>query len=105
MEKIEEQSLRQMEALLNHSAQGVHILFDNQSIAKILKNPTDNKVFMDVQKIKIVQDILTQLIAKKTYIEKVAFLGDLSPENYEMLIRTYFHIVENNIRSSSGLYH
>ena len=105
MEKIEEQSLRQMEALLNHSAQGVHILFYNQSIAKILKNPTDNKVFMDVQKIKIVQDILTQLIAKKTYIEKVAFLGDLSPENYEMLIRTYFHIVENNIRSSSGLYH
>lgn len=105
LEKIEEKSLRQMEALLHHSARGVHILFDNESIANILKNPTDNKVFMDVQKIKLVQDILTQLIAKKSYNEKMAFLRDLDQESYEILIRTYFHIVENTVRTNSYLYH
>jgi hypothetical protein len=105
LEKIEEQSLRQMEALLHHSTRGVHALFDNQSIANILKNPTDHKVFTDVEKIKLVQGILTQLISKKSYNDKMSFLRDLDSESYEMLIRTYFHIVENTIRSNSSLQH
>lgn len=105
LEKIEEQSLRQMETLLHHSTRGIHALFDNKSIANILKNPTDHKVFMDVDKIKLVQGILTQLISKKSYNEKMSFLRDLNPESYEMLIRTYFHIVENTIRSNSSLQH
>lgn len=105
MEKIEEKSLQQMEALLHHSTRGVHILFDNQTIARVLRAPTDQKVFSDVDNLKQVQDVLTKLIAKRSYNEKLAFLRELSPEKYEMLIRTYFHIVENTIRASTNQYH
>ncbi|MEY4615961.1 MAG: hypothetical protein RJB66_921 [Pseudomonadota bacterium] len=105
VEKIEEKSLMQMEALLHHSARGVHILFDNQTIARILRAPTDQKVFLDVEKIKLVQDILTKLITKRSYNEKLAFLDELDPNSMEMLVRTYFHIVENTIRASTQQYH
>lgn len=102
---IEEKSLQQMEALLHHSTRGVHILFDNKSIAKILKNPTDNAVFSDVEKAKQVQDVLVDLISQKTYHDKMAFLEKLDPERYEMLIRTYFQIVENTIRTHQTSHH
>jgi hypothetical protein len=105
VEKIEEKSLQQMEALLHHSTRGVHILFDNQTIARILRAPTDQKVFLDVDKIKHVQDVLTKLIAKRSYNEKLAFLHELEPDSLEMLIRTYFHIVENTIRANTNQYH
>lgn len=105
VEKIEEKSLMQMEALLHHSTRGVHILFDNETIARILRAPTDQKVFLDVDKIKHVQDILTKLITKRSYNEKLAFLQELDPNSMEMLVRTYFHIVENTIRASTHQYH
>ncbi len=105
MEKIEEKSLQQMEALLHHSTRGVHILFDNQTIARILRAPTDQKVFLDVDKLKHVQDILTKLITKRSYNEKLAFLKELEPAGLEMLVRTYFQIVENTIRANTNQYH
>lgn len=105
MEKIEEKSLQQMEALLHHSTRGVHILFDNQTIARILRAPTDQKVFLDVEKLKHVQDILTKLITKRSYNEKLAFLKELEPAGLEMLVRTYFQIVENTIRANTNQYH
>ncbi len=105
MEKIQEKNLQQMEALLHHSTRGVHILFDNQTIARVLCAPTDQKVFLDVEKIKKVQDILTKLITKKSYTEKLAYLEELDPSSFEMLIRTYFHIVENTIRANTTQYH
>lgn len=105
VEKLEEKSLMQMEALLHHSTRGVHILFDNQTIARILRAPTDQKVFLDVEKIKQVQDILTKLITKRSYNEKLAYLGELDPNSLEMLVRTYFHIVENTIKANTIQYH
>lgn len=105
MEKIEEKSLQQMEALLHYSTRGIHVLFDNQTIARILCAPTDQKVFLDVDKIKQVQDILTKLIAKRSYNEKLAFLRELDSSSLEMLVRTYFHIVENTIRANTNQYH
>ena len=94
-----------MEALLHHSTRGVHILFDNQTIARILRAPTDQKVFLDVEKLKHVQDILTKLITKRSYNEKLAFLKELEPAGLEMLVRTYFQIVENTIRANTNQYH
>jgi hypothetical protein len=105
VEKIEEKSLQQMEALLHHSTRGVHILFDNQTIARILKAPSDQKDFLDVDKVKKVQELLTKLISKRSYTEKLAYLHDLEPQNMEMLVRTYFQIVENTIRASTSRYH
>lgn len=98
--RIEEKHLEQMEALLSHSAMGIHALFDNQTIASIFSQVKDDSDFFDVNKMRLVQDSMTELIAKKTYTEKVAFLQSLQPESYQMLIRAYFHIVENTVRNN-----
>ncbi len=100
MVNLEETSLERMEALLSYSAMGVHVLFDNQSIAKVLKDANDDKDFYSFDKMKKVQDVMTELIARKTYFEKMAYLQALDKESYEMLIRAYFHIVENTVRAN-----
>lgn len=105
MIKIEETSLQRMEALLSHSAMGVHVLFDNHSIATALREVTDDKDFYSFDKMKKVQDVMTALIAKPTYIEKRAYLQTLHPEDYQMLVRAYFHIVENTVRANHELGH
>jgi len=100
LKAVEEKSLERMEALLTQSAMGVHILFDNHAIANILKQVKDEKDFLDYNKMKIVQDVMTELVAKKTYIDKRAYLNSLEPEAYQMLVRAYFHIVENTVRAA-----
>ncbi|MES3037223.1 MAG: hypothetical protein V4736_04880 [Bdellovibrionota bacterium] len=97
---VEEKSLERMEALLSHSALGVHVLFDNQAIANVLKNVKDDADFYDFEKMKRVQDVMTELVAKPTYIEKVNYVKSLDSESFRMLIRAYFHIVENTVRQT-----
>ncbi|MCE3009363.1 MAG: hypothetical protein LW875_01965 [Proteobacteria bacterium] len=104
-DSLQEKNLEKMEALLKHSAMGVHILFDNSSIAKVLRSAKDDKDFFDFNKMKKVQDSMTELIAKKTYFEKMDYLRDLDKESFEMLVRTYFHIVENTVRQTNDLNH
>lgn len=105
MSTIEEKSLERMEALLSHSATGVHVLFDNKSIADVLREVKDDKDFYDFNKMKKVQDVMTELIAKRTYIEKVAYLKSLDQESFEMVVRAYFHIVESTVRANHDLVH
>ncbi|MBX2993761.1 MAG: hypothetical protein KF681_03040 [Bdellovibrionaceae bacterium] len=93
-----------MEALLRQSAQGFHVLFDNHAIAKALATSKDDKEFFDFNKMKRIQDVMTELIAKPTYYDKMSYLRDLDESSYQMLIRTYFHIVENTVRAG-GLQH
>ena len=102
---LEEKSLEKMEALLRQSALGVHVLFDNEDIANAMSPVSDNKDFFDFDKMKRVQDVMTELIAKPTYLDKVYYLRDLDTESYHMLIRTYFHIVENTVRATSEHQH
>ncbi|MFP5518730.1 MAG: hypothetical protein ACLGGX_02410 [Bdellovibrionia bacterium] len=105
MAQIEEKSLERMEALLTQSAMGVHVLFDNRSIAAVMGSSGDDKDFYDFDKMKKVQDVMTELIAKKTYWEKISFINSLDPESYQMLMRAYFHIVENSVRANSSDLH
>lgn len=103
--QVQEQSLEKMEALLKQSAQGFHILFDNRAIAKALGTPRDEKEFFDFNKMKRIQDVMTELIAKPTYNEKMSYLHELDENSYQMLIRTYFHIVENTVRTNHTHHH
>ena len=100
-----EKSLARMEALLKQSAMGIHVLFQNQEIADAMRESRDNSDFFDFSKMKRVQDVMTQLINKNSYNEKLAFLRDLDPASHKMLIRTYFHIVENTVRANHDQQH
>ena len=105
MSIIEEKSLERMEALLSNSALGVHVLFENKTIADALREVKDDKDFFDFDKMKRVQDVMTELIAKRTYFEKVAFLRSLDLDSYHMVVRAYFHIVENTVRATHEYQH
>lgn len=102
---LEEKNLERMEALLSQSAQGIHVLFENSSIADAFKEVKDDKDFYDFEKMKKVQDVMTELIAKKTYFEKVAYLRSLESDAYQMVVRAYFHIVENTVRANHEFQH
>lgn len=105
MSIIEEKNLERMESLLSHSALGVHVLFENSSIAEVLRVAKDDQDFFDVDKMKRVQNAMTELIAKKTYFEKVAYLRSLDEESFHMVVRAYFHIVENTVRATHEFQH
>ena len=90
-----------MEALLKQSAQGIHILFDNTEIARALGRSKDDKEFFDLTKMRKIQEVMTLLVARKSYYDKVSYLRDLDHDTLHLLIRTYFHIVENTVRQNS----
>lgn len=100
-----ETNLKSMEALLRHSTSGIHALFDNAAIAKVFSEVKDEKDFHDFSKMKLVQDCMTELISKKSINEKMYYIHSLEVEKFEMLVRSYFHIVENTIKSTSELTH
>lgn len=105
MSIIEEKALERMESLLTHSALGGHVLFENKSIADALREVKDDRDFYDFDKMKRVQDVMTELIAKKTYFEKVAYLRSLDSDSFQMVVRAYFHIVENTVRATHEFPH
>ena len=102
---LQEKGLEKMEALLKQSAQGIHVLFQNSEIAAAIKNSDEKVDFCDFTQMKKVQDIMSTLIGKNTYIEKIAYIKELDQESYQMLIRTYFHIVGNTVRASTEQHH
>lgn len=102
LKDVKEKGLQKMEALLRQSAMGIHILFDNETISKSLKRkPRDDRELLDFEKMKRIQEIMTELITKGTYYEKVDYLQELDQDSFDMLVRTYIHIVENNVRQAS----
>lgn len=97
--------LQEIEYLLSQSVQGLHHLFDNDIIAKILRTPTEDIDFFNIDNIKKVQGILSDFIAQKTMVDKQRFLKNLDKTSYELLVRTYFNIVDNAVLESSKFRH
>lgn len=103
--QISSDKLQEIEYLLSQSLQGLHLLFDNKIIKKILAQPTEDIDFFNFENIKRVQNILSDFIAQKSLMEKEKFLKDLDKEGYELLVRTYFNIVDNAVLESTEFKH
>ncbi len=102
---IESSKLEQIEYLLAQSAQGIHLLFDREALTKILAQPTDEKDFFSFENLNRIQEILTQFIARPSFQGKLEYLGTLDAENFELLVRTYFHIVDSTVLASHRFKH
>jgi len=103
--QISADKLSEIEYLLSQSIQGLHLLFDNKIIGKILKTPTEDIDFFSMDNVKRVQGILGDFISQKSIVEKQRFLKNLDEESYELLVRTYFNIVDNAILESAKFRH
>lgn len=114
MPHIEKNNFESLEALLSQATKGIHILFENKDIAEVFNNlpiteeKADSSSTDDVytfENVKIVQDILVELIAKKSLIDKQAYIRSLSAKDYNLLIRAYFNIVESAALSLQSYKH
>ena len=105
MDSLNEDNLAQIELLLAQSLKGHHHLFDKQLIAEILKTPTQDKDFFSFENMERIQDLFSKLIEKQSFHEKQQFLRKLDIESYEILVRTYFHIVENTMLAANSIKH
>ena len=93
--QIGEEHLQHMEWLLAHAVSGTHLLFDHNSLKAVLKEVKDDRTFFSPEIMEKVQQLMTALLSKKTHLEKIAFLNDLDQDTFEILARSYFHMVEH----------
>lgn len=105
MIEIKERDLHEIEFFLNQSTLGHHLLFERDQVADILKTPTEQLDFFKKNSLPRIQNLLTGLISKKSLKEKKHYLKSLDPEAFEILLRTYFHIVDNAVLASTRSIH
>lgn len=103
--KISDSHLDQIEHLLAQSMNGIHLLFDNETIARILKTPTEDVDLFQVKNLDKIQELFTEFLKRESFQEKELYLQSLDPQSYEMLLRTYFHIVDNSLFSADPYRH
>lgn len=106
MSKVEvylnDDQIKNLKGILDQSQLGVHLLFDNRKIADVFQKAFSEDDFFQVENLKKVQDDLLKLLQFKTLTDKQNFVRSLTPENQERLIRAYFYIIENNMRSNKN---
>jgi hypothetical protein len=103
--KQNEIQIKELEKLLNQSMRGFHHLFEKERIAEILKTPTEELDFFTVEYMTTIQKLFDDLIKKDTIQEKQAFIERLTEKNFEILLRTYFHIVDSTLLSQEHIKH
>ena len=103
--QLDEKNLEKIEELLCQSLNGHHLLFDKQKVAQILKRPTENLDFFSYENVDKIQALFTELIQQETYFDKLCFIQELDEESYEILLRTYFHLVDNTALAVNKQHH
>ena len=103
--KIQDAHLDQIEHLLAQSMNGIHLLFDNETIARILKIPTEEKELFHLKNLDRIQELFTEFVGNESLQQKRMWLESLDKESFEMLLRTYFHIVDNSLFAADSIRH
>lgn len=102
---VNESQLEELEDFLSQSLRGHHHLFDQDRIKQILKVPTEEVDFFTLQNMDKIQSLILELMKRTNLEEKKRYLQSLSSESYEMVVRAYFHIVDNTIQASPQHWH
>jgi hypothetical protein len=95
----------QIEYLLHQSTQGLHFMFSNRDIAKIMKNPVPSDEFYSTENMEKVQNLLTDFLDFPSLDAKKVYLERLPETDFELLVRAYFQLVENTILAHSTVRH
>lgn len=97
---LNENELDSLKMILNQSHVGLHLLFDNQFITEVFKENFNEDDFFNVDNLISAQVELIKLIKIKTIFEKKNFIANLNLQSRKRLVRTYFYIIENDIRQN-----
>lgn len=102
---LDEQQVNNLQSILTQSEFGIHILFENSLITEVFKHPHSEEEFFEIENIKKVQEDILRLLQFKTLHDKRNFINSLSTENQHRIVRAYFYIIENNLRTNQKLAH
>lgn len=104
--QLDENRLLQMEYLLEQSRHGLHLLFDRDCIARVFsEDKTEDNSLFKVENLARIQNLLAEFMEKSTLKKKRAFISTLDQHDHDLLVRTYFNIIENSITSTSNMKH
>jgi hypothetical protein len=95
----------QIEYLLYQSTQGIHFIFDHAEVARILKSSTFPAEGLTMDKKEKVQELLSKLLDRPSMGEKKSYLESLARDEYELLLRAYFQLVDKTILANSNIRH
>lgn len=102
---LDEKQIQNLQSILAQSEFGIHVLFDNDLIAEVFKSDYSEDEFFEVENLKQIQDNLIQLLQCKTLLEKRSYIDSLSETDRHRIVRAYFYIIENNLRTAQKLPH
>ena len=88
-----------LQKILNQSELGIHVLFDNDLISEVYKTHYDEDEFFNPENLKKVQEEVLHLLQLKTLVQKQDYISSLDEPSKQRIVRAYFYIIENNIRS------
>ena len=100
MSRVTLSQLEKVQNLLHVSAKGTHLLFDNATIVEVLKrtkNKDLNAYFNDEKKMKNVHKVILELMEENSYHDKMAYLKKLDKKTHDLLLCTYFHLLEKTL--------
>jgi hypothetical protein len=98
-------NLDQIEYLILQSTQGIHFIFDREDIIPILSQPSDDEEFYSDENMTKVHVLLSGFLDCQSLESKRSFLERLKKDDFELLVRAYFHLVENTILAHSKVRH
>lgn len=101
---VSEDQLAQVEYLIDQSMQGNHVLFDPTTVRKVFLEKHFGEDISDEEAYEVEHHI-ERIILEPTLSKKRAYLEKLESETHDLVVRTYFNIVENNIYENIGVIH
>lgn len=100
---VNQEQLDQVKYLLEQSAQGNHLLFDEQTLRRVAGRIGNNEA--RTESLEQAEHLLEQMILKPTISGKRAFLETLDRATYDEVARVYFNIVQNTAQEKQGFQH
>jgi len=97
-EQVFEDNLAAVEDLLSQSVKGFHFAFDSDDIKLALGAPINGISDFTMENAEKVQEIFFEFVKKKTLEGKRNFLNSLTIVDRELVIKTYFNILENTLK-------
>jgi hypothetical protein len=98
---VSQEQLDQVKYLLEQSAKGCHLLFDDRTIRRIAPGVTGDKDDCS----KKAENLMEQMILRPTIAGKKAFLEALDSETYDDVVKLYLTIVQNTAQENQGYSH
>lgn len=102
---LDEQQVDNLKSILTQSEFGIHVLFENSLISEVFKQDYSEEEFFEIENIKRVQDDILKLLQFKTLNDKRNFIHSLNTQDQHRIVRAYFYIIENNLRTNQKLPH